>query len=80
MIITIKSFGIAAEICGSRTLKMEVPNDCSVEHLKELLANKYPALSELLSYRIAVNHVYELDAFLLKELDEVAIIPPVSGG
>lgn len=80
MKILIKAFGIAAEICGSRQIEMELPNECSVSQLKKHLVNAYPKLKDLMSYRIAVNHTYESDIFVLKSNDEVAIIPPVSGG
>ena len=37
-------------------------------------------MSELKSVRLAVNSEYATEDLLLQENDEVALIPPVSGG
>jgi molybdopterin converting factor small subunit len=44
------------------------------------LQNKFPALKQLSSCSLAVNECYVQGAIGLKTGDEVAIIPPVSGG
>ena len=40
----------------------------------------FPDFEKLRSLSIAVNQEYREDDFLVKEGDEIVIIPPVSGG
>ena len=44
------------------------------------LEEKYPRLKELASYMVAVNDEYASTNIAINENDEIAIIPPVSGG
>jgi molybdopterin synthase sulfur carrier subunit len=80
MVVKLLAFGIVRDVVGGSTTGVEVPNACSVGVLKELLTNSYPALSSLSSFTIAVNGEYALTDTVIKSGDEVAIIPPVSGG
>ena len=80
MHITILSFGIARTIIGEKTIRMEVPEQATAGDLHRLLSEKYPPLGELAAFMLAVNEEYALPEVLLQEGDEVAIIPPVSGG
>ncbi len=79
-------FGITKDIIGSSSLSMPVSNTLGVEspktvgELKEYLGNTYPDLQKLSSLAIAVNNNYADDATVLNTYDEVALIPPVSGG
>ena len=41
---------------------------------------RYPALRELSSLALAVNQAYARDKDPVHESDEIALIPPVSGG
>jgi molybdopterin synthase sulfur carrier subunit len=77
---TIKAFGITREIIGSRVLELEVPDGQTVAELKAELMKQYPAFSGLRSMYIAVNQRYGEDESVLREGDEIALIPPVSGG
>jgi len=76
---TIKTFGIARDILGGKTVQIEVEGS-SVSDLRKHLLSHYPALVELRSVFIAVNQQYAEDNRLLNETDEIALIPPVSGG
>ncbi|MEK7257817.1 MAG: MoaD/ThiS family protein [Bacteroidota bacterium] len=80
MKITILSFGIAKDITGSRFLDWEMSEKASVAELRAALGSRFPALHELTSLRVAVNSEYAGDDLQLSENDEVALIPPVSGG
>jgi molybdopterin converting factor subunit 1 len=80
MKITILAFGIAKDIFGSSSVKLELTNDATVYNLKYLLEHQYPRLKQLASYMVAVNNEYALPRDNLHERDEIAIIPPVSGG
>lgn len=80
MKVNVLAFGIARDIMGGSMVGVEVPNACSIGVLKKLLMDLYPALSSLSSFTIAINGEYAQPDMVIAEGDEVAIIPPVSGG
>ncbi|MCF8246729.1 MAG: MoaD/ThiS family protein [Saprospiraceae bacterium] len=80
MKITILSFGIAKDITGQRFLEWELPQAVSVGELRKSLVQRFPRLAELATVRLAVNNEYASEELVLGENDEVALIPPVSGG
>ncbi|GAA4314878.1 hypothetical protein GCM10023149_11230 [Mucilaginibacter gynuensis] len=80
MRVDILAFGVAKDIFGQPSISMEITNDATVYNLKYLLENQYPRLKQLSSYMIAVNNEYVLPGDTIHERDEIAIIPPVSGG
>jgi molybdopterin converting factor subunit 1 len=61
-------------------LELELPEGSTVTDLKKELFEKYAAFAELKSLYIALNNDYADEKMILKEGDEIAIIPPVSGG
>ena len=73
------AFGIAKEIFGASSITVELA-ESSVADLKTSLEKSFPKLKALASYLVAVNNEYAGDDLLLDIRDEVAIIPPVSGG
>lgn len=75
----IKTFGVARDILGSKELIFEIRGNKVIDLRNELL-KKYPSLESLNSLLIAVNQSYSEDDAELTETDEIALIPPVSGG
>lgn len=75
----IKAFGITKDILGARETLLELQGD-TVGSLRSALKNRYPSLTEIRSLMIAVNNAYAEDALSISESDEIALIPPVSGG
>lgn len=80
MQIKIIAFGIAKDILNGKTINFNLNGGQTIAHLKEELCEKYPDFDKLKSFSIAVNEEYQEDSFIIKEADEVVIIPPVSGG
>ncbi len=80
MTITVLMFGIAKEIAEGNKLELDVDKGMTVEGLKNHLRKMYPKFVHLKSMAIAVNNTYAMDDFVLGEGDEIAVIPPVSGG
>ena len=80
MKISVLAFGIAKDIFGSSSVNVELPEQGTTGNLKQSLEEKYPRLKQLASYMVAVNNEYAQDEDILSEPDEVAVIPPVSGG
>ena len=77
---TIKAFGISKEIVGGKLLELDLPEGYTVGELKKELFAKYPKFSDLKSLYIALNNEYAQEEAVLKDSDEIALIPPVSGG
>lgn len=75
----IKAFGITRDIVGSREIEFEGAGQ-TVAGLREQLNAHYPALAKLRSLFIAVNNKYADEQMIVNNTDEVALIPPVSGG
>lgn len=75
-------FGIAKDIVGKSELDLssleQEPN--SVDELIRFMNDSYPEFSKLSSLAVAVNGEYASNGILLDSNDEIALIPPVSGG
>ena len=80
MKLDILLFGIARDIVGGASLAIEVEEKTTVEALMKHLHQTYPDFDKLASLMIAVNSDYAKGEMILKENDEIALIPPVSGG
>ncbi|MEQ8476706.1 MoaD/ThiS family protein [Fulvivirga sp.] len=79
MELNVLLFGVTKDIIGGSTTSVTL-EDSSVLGLKSKLFDDYPKLKGLNSLLIAVNNEYADDDLIIKSSDEVAIIPPVSGG
>lgn len=80
MKVTVKFFALGRELVGDNSLNIELENGNSVQSLIDVLKRQHPKLGELKSFLVAVNMEYADSQTSLKDGDEVAIIPPVSGG
>lgn len=80
MVVQIKLFGIAAESAGQRTIELEVSDQCDLFELKRKLQDKFPTLESIVPYSVAVNRAYAKQNISINQNDELALIPPVSGG
>jgi molybdopterin converting factor subunit 1 len=79
MRVNLLAFGIAKEIFGTNHLSIEFDGKTS-EDLKSSLEQQFPRLKQLPAYLVAVNSEYSSNQTEIKTGDEIAIIPPVSGG
>lgn len=78
--VSVKLFAAAAQAVGSRELQGDWAG-LSARALLEQLQQQYPALTPLAgSLRFAVNEEYVDAHHQIADGDEVALIPPVSGG
>lgn len=80
MRINILAFGIAKEFFGRRSVEWELEDELTVAGLKDKLETVYPDMKKLRAYMIAVNDEYADNNLVIHPEDEIAIIPPVSGG
>ena len=76
--LQIKSFGMIADVVGS-TYILENFDGGDAELLKSILCEKFPRLSQL-TFSIAVNQVISSDNTSISQNDEIALLPPFSGG
>jgi MoaE-MoaD fusion protein len=81
MRVTVLFFGVLKEMLSSESQTLDLPPgstvDTILEHYRELLPQR-PKLWSTLA--IAVNQSYAVKGCLLRDGDEVALLPPVSGG
>lgn len=77
--IKVKCFGVAKEIVKKENLELDFAQ-LSVKELRNKLCASYSEFSTIKGFMIAVNQEYATDDMTLTNADEVAIIPPVSGG
>ncbi len=80
MKVSVLAFGVAKDIFGQPVLNFDLQGDSSVGNLKAELEKQYPKLGKLASYMVALNNEYAMPENFITERDEIAIIPPVSGG
>ncbi len=78
--ISVLLFGIARDLTGQQTITVSISQETRVGDLLALIQQQYPALRGIRSLLIAINGEYADPGQLLTTGDEVAIIPPVSGG
>ena len=77
--IVVRCFAAAREAVGSELLELQLPADSTVASLQAALVQRAPALARL-PLAFAVNRAYVPPATTLRDGDEVALIPPISGG
>ena len=80
MQIDILAFGITKDIIGGSSLQFELKEGSTVKDLKTQLFEQYPAMNALTSMLIAVDEDYGDETLVLTGKEEIALIPPVSGG
>jgi molybdopterin converting factor subunit 1 len=81
MKITVKLFAVLRDAVGSAEVLMDLPAGTTAAQAADTLAKIYPAVSKHLPRAaFAVNRAYVPGSTALQAGDELALIPPVSGG
>lgn len=79
--MTVLFFATARTATGLSREELSVSGALSEEELWEKLIARHPALAEIrASTRLACNGIYAEAGRVFLDSDEVALIPPVSGG
>jgi molybdopterin converting factor subunit 1 len=76
----INLFGITRDIVGNNITEIEMSQSADVQTVLSKLKMTYPKLKDIKSLLVAVNSEYAESDLVLSENDEIALIPPVSGG
>lgn len=81
MNVHVKLFAMAREIAGVDQIDLTLTDSATTSEVFSALSSKYPGMMPWKEHcRIAVNHEYVGADHPLQDGDEVAVIPPVSGG
>jgi MoaE-MoaD fusion protein len=81
MRVQVLLFGMLKDIAGASALDVELRDGASVRDLLEACERRFPTMKKLLpSIAVAVNQQYSACGATLKAEDEIALLPPVSGG
>jgi molybdopterin synthase sulfur carrier subunit len=79
MKITVLLFAKSREIVGEDQIDYQMNEGDTVSHLIKKLQSQFPDFAAL-NFIIAVNTEYVEKDYQLHDGDQVAIIPPISGG
>jgi molybdopterin converting factor subunit 1 len=77
--VHVRLFASYREAAGTNRLDAPLPAGARVRDLLDVLAARLPAVKRAPGL-VALNHTYVSLDTLLTDGDEVALIPPVSGG
>ena len=81
MQIKVLFFGLLKDICGHSEDRLDLPPDAPLRAVFDHYAALHPTLRTMAnSVVLARNHEFARPADLLADGDEVALLPPVSGG
>jgi molybdopterin synthase sulfur carrier subunit len=80
MVFQLLLFGITKDIIGSSPFAFPLEGENTAGNLIKQLTLNYPRLKDLNSLAIAVNGEYAIENTIINVGDEIALIPPVSGG
>jgi molybdopterin converting factor subunit 1 len=81
MRVTIRLFARLRDLAGSGELTREIPGPATVQTVWRSLTAEIPSLGEYeRTLSVAINAEYSRMAAAVQDGDEVAFLPPVSGG
>ena len=81
MTLTLLFFASYRDIAGASELSADLADGSTVADVAAWLVDRYPKFAEILPKgRIAVNQEFAASTVALADGDEVAFMPPMSGG
>ena len=79
--IKVKLFAILRELVGESEITIIVPTGITVNHLNNEILKKYPQLKSFSNkFVTSVNCKVTNGDTIISSKDEIALLPPVSGG
>lgn len=81
MTVHVQLFARFRDVFGSDVVPVELPVNANVGALRSAVAGMKSEIAVLLQRsQVAVNSEFAADDVMLRANDEIALIPPVSGG
>ena len=81
MKIKVKFFAYTREITGLSETEVEAEHGATLKGIMDILAERFPGLNRYRNeINMAINHEYAPPEAEVNEGDDVALLPPVSGG
>lgn len=83
--LKVKSFAILKDIIGTHQIILQLPRKregiITVAELRKRILELYPEiLAQRIAMGIAVNAAMANDKSIINDFDEIALLPPISGG
>ncbi|CAH8875529.1 unnamed protein product [Trichobilharzia szidati] len=79
-------FGEASELVGCKEIHLQFPKSCTQKALKSIVIDQLAKLEPLKDcITLAVNWCYvdtedSINSISVEEIEEIAVLPPISGG
>ena len=74
-------FATIRDRAGTKSMELDIPEDLTIQGLKDRLASDIPTLKESMkSVLITINREYAFDEAVIPPHAEIGMFPPVSGG
>ena len=80
MLVDIKLLAHCRELIGKDKITLKLKNQMTLGDLRKKILKLYPVLSQKIQFVIALNYEIVDEITPISPKDEVAILPPVSGG
>ena len=79
--IKVRLFAVLREVVGEREITITVPGGVTVSYLNNEILKKYPQLKSFSNkFVTSVNCKVTTEDTIITSSDEIALLPPVSGG
>jgi MoaD family protein len=79
--LKVRLFAILKDVVGERDITITVPSGVTVSYLNNEILKKYPQLSSFSNkFVTSVNCKVTSGDTIISSSDEIALLPPVSGG
>jgi molybdopterin converting factor subunit 1 len=74
-------FATLRDRAGTKSMELDIPDDLTIQGLKDKLSVDYPNLAQSMSsVLVTINREYAFDEAVVAPNAEIALFPPVSGG